>query len=801
MAVRIARFPGPSLRLVFDMAFPRHRLIGAIIGGLIASPWVLASGAAAFDPLRECGAEEIGGDRVRREVPAVRPALPGGNPSAAEGVYGLEQSAEMNVLERVHFNPLSEELTLVGRMETQLGSNSIPYLQHLAQLLESDNPEFTLTWTPASERRVDAFMARMERPEELKKLVEEVGTLTRGGSVAPSAHWLLAYLGLTPVDGRYPNLDGDEFSALILAKAGQRAAACVVLAAKGMRASEGKGEAARQNAYAAFIRALGLAPRPEERRICEQLDVVFGIEGRRVARAFDAAVGKGGAAALDACFSEFNGLRRGVVGRAIDKVFGGSQELVIPVAGVTELMGHLPEVVPNYRRLERDSRLARLVLEADYLGKSLINLQEHEAKDISGYLTEPAFNRAHPGKRSRNATQHLWFSFAGVEMSVTGNVLRLGTSKVRVNVREYDKAGRDLPVVSGGYGDLLTSLYPMFAQKYPVLHELREVGKLAAVADWIRKRSRGFRLPRQGRQTLTVPASLPGVVYLNLALVQRAGAANTTLSAVGGVSLAAPPAGGLLGKTELDRMFEQGGSMPAWKFSKSLPSASVGKVEIGKKSASVIALPGRGRPVPDGAKVLEAAWNSILTPEEKRGLRDGPDDRKPDPKKEFKACKLEPLSAAPERCPRDDIAAVRSEGKTLQGALDKANCAEPGRSAALTAAIRKHNVRVATNCLSTCTACQTCNECRVWFARRLEIAALSFDPHTATQHAQSGYDDCVLNVLPRLNGGRTFDCKDTCYAYRHYGTVRERSADTLKVMGATLIMAIRSPGTCTSPSP
>lgn len=775
---------------------------------------VYSTPVAAFDPLRECGAATIGDDKNRRERNATTasfgtkmPSL-SARPSAAGGVYDLEQSAEINVLERVYFNATSGELTLVGRHDPQFASGAIPYLQHLALLLESTNPEFTLTWTAASERKLDAFFARMDRPEELKKLVDDVGALNRGGSVPASAQWLLAYLGVTPIGGRYPNLDRDDFSSVLLAKAGNRAGACVVIAAKGMRASETQGDAARQKAFDEFVRALGLSTGSAERRVCEQLDAVFAIEGRPVGRAFDAAASKGvgNHAALNACFAEFNNHRRGIIERAFDKVFGGAQELVIPLSGVAELMGATPEVVPTYRGTEATSRLARVVLEADYLGKSLINLAGEDAKGIPGYQTEFAFNRAHPGKRSRNATQHLWFSFGAVESSVSrdGNVMRLGGSTVRVNIREYDKAGRNLPAVTGGYGDLLTSLYPALAQKYPVLHELREVGKLAVVADWIKKRNRTFRLPKEGRQVFVTPATLPGVVYLNLALVQRVGSGNTTLSAVGGVSLAAPPPGGmpgLVGKTELDRIFEQGGSLPGWKFSKSLPSGSVGRAEIGKKGVAMVAVPGRNRPAPEAAGGLDAAWSTILTPEEKRGLRDDLHDRDPNPKKEFKACKLEPLSAAPERCPKDDLAAVKRDGKTLQGTVDKANCAEPGRSEALTAAIRKHNVRVATNCLSQCDGCQTCNDCRLWFARRLEIATQSHDPHTATQHAQSGYNDCFRILLPRVLG-RVPNCRDGCELDTFYERrLRDRSASTLRVIVADQIVGIRAPGICNSTSP
>ena len=539
---------------------------------------------------------------------------------AGLGIYELEGSIEFDVLDWVYFDPTSNQLVLVGHRDPRFAGRRIPYLNHLAGMLEHPRAEMTLAWAPDFERGVDAFLRRMDNPAELAKLAREAGTLWDGkGGITESAKWLLPYMGVQPgPEGIYGYLERDDVNAALLATSGNVEGACVVLAARALKAHEKAQRDTRQFYFWEMIRSLGLKPELEflvaqqrsgqiteerytylaMRRVCERLDLIFGLEGSPVIRAFDAQMRttRNNMLGLDTCFGEFDKHRRAIAERAMDKVFGHVREVTIAIDGVSSLMGARPEVTPRFGNVDPTSSLARLMLEADYLGKQLINLPDHETQGLAGYRSEFAFNRENPGKRvGKNATQHLWFSVDLVDAAQTKDErgLELRGARVRINIREYDAQGRDKPAIVGGDGDLLTSLYPRFAEKYPVLHELQEVAKLGAVAQWIRQRRPDFALPREGRQKWTPPTRLPGVMYMTVALVSRT-SANTVLSAVGGVSLQASAASWqrtLSDKAVNDRMFDgAGGSLPGWRFVKTQPAGWAGRGTIENREAAAVSI-------------------------------------------------------------------------------------------------------------------------------------------------------------------------------------------------------------------
>lgn len=538
---------------------------------------------------------------------------------AGVGVYELEASIEFNVLDWVLFDPASNQLVLAGRRDPRFAGRRIPYLNHLAGLLDHPKAEMTLTWAPDSERRVDAFLRRMDNPAELAKLAREAGTIWDGkGGITESAKWLLPYMGLQPgPDGMYGYIERDDVNAALLATAGNVEGACVVLAARELKFFGQSPGDTRQFYFWEMIRSLGLKSELQSlvaqqragqmteerytyltmRRVCERLDQIFGLEGAPVLRAFDnqMRVSRNNTLGMDTCFGEFDKHRRAIAERALDKVFGRVREVSIAIDGVSSLMGARPEVSPKFTNVDATSSLARLMFEADYLGKQLINLPEFDAQDIVGYRTEFAFNRENPGKRvGKNATQHLWFSVDGVDTALTkdGNGLEVRGARLRINVREYDSRGRDKPAIAGGYGDLLTSLYPQFAEKFQVLHELQEVAKLTAVAQWIRQRRPDFSLPREGRQRWTPPTRVPGVMYMTVALLESKTSANTVVSAVGGVSLSAPIQSA---RPQSDRAvtvasFDQSGTLRTWLFTKKVPAGWTGRGRLDDREVEAVAL-------------------------------------------------------------------------------------------------------------------------------------------------------------------------------------------------------------------
>ena len=125
-------------------------------------------------------------------------------------------------------------------------------------MLDHPRAEMTLAWAPDSERRVDAFLRRMDSSAELAKLAREAGTIWDGkGGITESAKWLLPYMGMQPgPDGMYGYMERDDVNAALLATAGNVEGACVVLAARALKFFEKAQRDTRQFYFWEVIRSL-----------------------------------------------------------------------------------------------------------------------------------------------------------------------------------------------------------------------------------------------------------------------------------------------------------------------------------------------------------------------------------------------------------------------------------------------------------------------------------------------------------------------------------------------------------------
>ncbi len=120
--------------------------------------------------------------------------------SGATGLYRLEEDITFNVLDRAEFNPESGLLTLAGHLDTRYATGRIPYLQHLAELIDHPRPEFSLNWTPQSEREVDAFLARLDDPDYQDELLGDwTSWIGDGGKPTAVGKALLPLLGVQPI--------------------------------------------------------------------------------------------------------------------------------------------------------------------------------------------------------------------------------------------------------------------------------------------------------------------------------------------------------------------------------------------------------------------------------------------------------------------------------------------------------------------------------------------------------------------------------------------------------------------------
>lgn len=88
------------------------------------------------------------------------------------GIYALDGDIAFNVLESVFYDPATGRLSLVGHYDDRFRGPWIPYLQHLAALLETEKPEFTLTLTPETRKLADAFVRTPISDADLHRIIE-----------------------------------------------------------------------------------------------------------------------------------------------------------------------------------------------------------------------------------------------------------------------------------------------------------------------------------------------------------------------------------------------------------------------------------------------------------------------------------------------------------------------------------------------------------------------------------------------------------------------------------------------------
>jgi hypothetical protein len=128
------------------------------------------------------------------------------------GIYTLDNELNFNVLDSVYYDAANNQLSLVGHFDPRFQGPRIPYLEHLAVLLESPKPEFTLTWTPDSKKRVDAFLNRHLSKQEGESISEQWGRFfDRDHNLTRAGRYMLPLLGISPIQGnRAPGSLGVE---------------------------------------------------------------------------------------------------------------------------------------------------------------------------------------------------------------------------------------------------------------------------------------------------------------------------------------------------------------------------------------------------------------------------------------------------------------------------------------------------------------------------------------------------------------------------------------------------------------
>lgn len=505
-------------------------------------------------------------------------------PDLPEGVYTLESKIDFNVLDKVFFDPKTGTVSLIGHRDSRYGSSRIPYLQHLAALLDQPHPQISLDWTPESERRIADLFRRMDSTTEMGRLTAQSAAGSWFGSdglPTQKGRRMFRMIGITP-PGRGP---GDPWQgmtridvvATLLDNAGDQRGANILRGLKdfqrGIRTSQGgqalvdflaiaDAEMSRTEAIDLYNQLVGevrQGRRSKEsalailfRKLLAGMEQGLQFSGGSLTNIFDREMARREDAgrAYDVAAAEANRQMKTMLRRALEIVLRRNEEVVMPITDVEAELGAKPVVVPRFVGLDPRSQLARVMFEADYLGKSLL-FKPDLKKKIPRYKTEYAFyaDRAGGGPSGATIDRRMWISIDELDLvqSSDGSTLETRGAKMRFNVRDV-QSGRTLAAERNGYGALLTSLYDDFAVEFSILHELREAAKFAGVARWIKAKAPHFRLPSNGRAVWEPPRQVPGFIYL----IWSPHRVNVVMAAPGGVELVPPPSDIFVDSTVVD---------------------------------------------------------------------------------------------------------------------------------------------------------------------------------------------------------------------------------------------------------
>ena len=468
------------------------------------------------------------------------------------GIYMLERAKTFNVLDKVVFNPENGHITLLGHTDGRYPRLEIPYLQHLATLLETESPAFSLNWTPQSQARIDDLFRRMDSDAEVKRMVARWGEwVDANQKVTPMGRFFMPLFGVTPTNDRF------EIIASILRASGNYKGAEIVV--KTGVVTRLMNQPGMNNAVIDLINTA--VPAETMRNIqamthltndqrgfrimqtmCSNLDQIYGLSNQPVRSAFDQAIRQrlDSGTAMTRALAELDRQFRTVLGNAMRDLLHRHDRIRVPPEVIQYTLGIRPEVIPEFIGMDPRSQLARVMYQADYVGKQIPNRMDLEEK-IPGFLTEFAYEQRNPGRADRfqsTSTHRLWISVDNVDFvqSPDGYTLKTRDVRMRFNMREM-RDGRDLSPRSGSYEALLTSVYDDLAHEFPVLHELRETAKLKAVANWLKRIRPDFSLPVSGRTMWQGPSKVPGLVYFVWSTRPLPGRAVASMIAMGGVCL------------------------------------------------------------------------------------------------------------------------------------------------------------------------------------------------------------------------------------------------------------------------
>jgi hypothetical protein len=483
-------------------------------------------------------------------------------PASSPAGFYADNRIDFDVLDGAIVDPRNGSLTLFGHRAGNGVPRSVPYFDYLATALESNNPTFSLEWTPESRQSIDrAFaIADQDLTNRLAGTVDASGHLTKRGE------WWYHMLGADVHEG----MDKMSVWTAVFAVTGYPDAAKVMKAVDEVERAGANGnqkvmdpdghqrspiehffnatvsivvvqfdqnalntygaalngnEAARETLISWCLRGMARAYRVDENRYIGQY-----LSLKRGGTDFGTALAK----TLELSQDDTVAVQKNAFGALV----GNRTFVHIPPDIMREVLGVNPLVVPVYQGLAANSLLGRVAFDADVFGKNLMDMPEIKPM-VPSYRTYFEWRQTVP--RAPAAQGHTWFAPDGFELieSADGSTIRFGKTPIRIHMERFERgagaSGRESvadPLLKQ-YADELTALYDPLAANFPVLLDLRESMKVMAIADWLKQKGVKLLFPMQGRAVWNPPAQFPGVIHMEIAVKQAP--VGEVMSASGGI--------------------------------------------------------------------------------------------------------------------------------------------------------------------------------------------------------------------------------------------------------------------------
>lgn len=275
------------------------------------------------------------------------------------------------------------------------------------------------------------------------------------------------------------------------------------------------------------------------RRMAEGMERKMGLASGTMVNPYSRSYAQTGDSwdALDVAILDMNRALEPLLKESLRTALYQNDQITMPVAVLDPNANFSPTVTPRYINVPSDSELARLFVEADYVGKAIIHKPEL-SNTIPAYQTEYAFIGDRPGAVTET-TSRLWTEPARIEVYRTDDnaTLRFGQVDMQFNIGRA--IGGSVERRDDAYSRFLTSLYDDLSKEFYQLHELREAAKIMMAARWIKSQAPNFTLPSKGRVRLTSPSTLEGFVTL----IWSPHRVKVSLIAPGGIDFNVPPIG------------------------------------------------------------------------------------------------------------------------------------------------------------------------------------------------------------------------------------------------------------------